>query len=46
MFPELDRARAVAALEIVDQVVILDSGRVESLIGHFATRCTGAGKRI
>ena len=33
MFPELDRAQAVAALELVDQVVILDSGRVESLIG-------------
>ena len=46
IFPELGRAQAIAELELVDQVVILDSGRLEILIDLLKPRVLMLGKEF
>ena len=45
-FSEVDRARAVAALEIVDRVVILDAGRLEDLVSLIKPRSMVLGREF
>ena len=45
-FPDIERATAVAALELIDRVIILDSGGLEKLVGLLKPKTLVLGREF